>query len=118
MSAPVLAHPDYTKPFILHTDASTMGLGVVLSQKDSASKEHPIAFLFRTFSPAEKNYTSTELECPAIMRGLRKLHSYLDGATFEIITDHSALRWIQTSQEPTKDCCEGLWISSRTKNTW
>lgn len=93
-TAPVLAHPNYTKPFIVHTDASTFGLGVVLSQKDSESKEHPIVFLSRTLSPAEKNYTSTELECLAIIWGLRKLHPYLDGATFEIITDHSALQWI------------------------
>lgn len=93
-TAPVLAHPDYTKPFIVHTDASTTGLGVVLSQKDKDQKEHPIVYLSRTLSPAEKNYTSTEMECLAIIWALKKLHPYLDGSTFDIITDHSALQWI------------------------
>jgi hypothetical protein len=51
-------------------------------------------YLSRTLSPAEKNYSSPELECLAIIWELRKLHCYLDGATFEIITDHSALQWI------------------------
>jgi hypothetical protein len=50
ITAPVLAHPDYTKPFIIHTDASTSGLGVVLSQRDSENKEHPIVFPSRTLS--------------------------------------------------------------------
>lgn len=93
-TAPVLAHPDYNKPFIVHTDASTTGLGVVLSQKDADAKEHPIVYLSRTLSPAEKNYSSTEMECLAIIWALKKLHPYLDGSTFEIITDHSALQWI------------------------
>ena len=93
-SAPILAHPDYTKPFILHTDASTVGLGAVLSQLDSDKLEHPIIFLSRSLTDAEKNYTATELECLAIIWAIRKLHPYLDGSNFTLITDHSALQWL------------------------
>ena len=42
--APILVMPDWTKPFILQTDASTFGLGYVLSQIDGTGEEHPIAF--------------------------------------------------------------------------
>lgn len=94
-TAPVLAHPDYSKPFILHTDASTHGLGGILSQKkDGDTKEHPIVYISRVLAPAEKNYSATELECLAIVWSLKKLHPYLDGCKFELITDHSALQWI------------------------
>lgn len=93
-TAPVLAHPDYTKPFLVHTDATTTGLGVVLGQMDEQKGEHPILFLSRTLTPAEKNYGSTEMECLAMIWAIKKLHPYLDGSKFTIITDHSALKWI------------------------
>ncbi len=93
-SAPVLAHPNYEKPFLVYTDASGTGLGVVLSQNDDEQREHPILYLSRTLTPAEQNYTSTEMECLAIIWALKKLHPYLDGSKFTIITDHSALQWI------------------------
>jgi transposase InsO family protein len=93
-SAPTLAHPDYDKPFLLYTDASNLGLGAVLAQNDSEGKEHPIVYLSRTLSPAESNYTITELECLAIVWSVRKLHAYLDGVKFTLITDHSALQWL------------------------
>jgi hypothetical protein len=93
-SAPILAHPDYTKPFILHTDASTVGLGAVLSQLDAEQHKHPIIFLSRSLTDAEKNYAATELECLAIVWAVRKLHPYLDGSDFTLITDHSALQWL------------------------
>ena len=60
MTAPILSYPNFNKPFILSTDASTSGLGAVLSQKDEEGKEHPIWFASRTLSPAEKNYNITE----------------------------------------------------------
>ncbi|TYJ51186.1 hypothetical protein B9479_008259, partial [Cryptococcus floricola] len=93
-SAPILAHPDYSKPFILSTDASTVGLGAILSQRDDKHHEHPIVYLSRSLQGAEKRYTATELECLAIVWALSKLRGYVEGATLEIITDHSALQWI------------------------
>jgi hypothetical protein len=95
-SAPVLAYPNYEKPFVLYTDACVMGLGAVLSQNDDAGQEHPIVFLSRSLTDAEKNYSITELECLAIVWSVKKLHVYLDGSKFNLITDHSALQWLFT----------------------
>ena len=93
-TAPVLAHPNYDKEFILQTDASILGVGGVLGQKDDDGLEHPIAYISRSLTPAEVNYTITELECLAIIWCVRKLHCYLDGSKFLLQTDHSALQWL------------------------
>ena len=61
-SAPVLVFPDFDKPFLLETDASKEGLGVVLSQKQSDRQYHPIAFGSHSLTLAEKNYHSSKLE--------------------------------------------------------
>ena len=47
-SPPVLAYPDFLKPFVLHTDASGRGLGAAQEQADG--KNHPIAYASRTLS--------------------------------------------------------------------
>jgi len=93
-SAPILAHPNYEQPFILHSDASTYGLGAVLSQINDKKEEHPILYISRSLSPAEANYSATELECLGIVWAVQKLHPYLDGSQFTLITDHSALQWL------------------------
>ncbi|GBM74610.1 Retrovirus-related Pol polyprotein from transposon 17.6 [Araneus ventricosus] len=53
-SKPVLHSPDYNRQFILQTDASGNGIGVVLSQVTEDDKEHPIVYLSRKFSDVEK----------------------------------------------------------------
>lgn len=93
-SADVLAHPNYTKPFILYTDACIDGFGAILSQIGEDGKEHPICYISRQTSPAERNYSITELECGAVVWSLKKLHPYLAGAKFKLVTDHSALQWL------------------------
>ena len=57
-------------------DASPTGLGVVLSHITDDG-EKPIAFVLRTLSPAEKNYSQLEKEGLAIIFGVKKLHQYL-----------------------------------------
>ena len=64
--APVLARPDFSQPFYLHTDASNFAIGAVRSQKLDG-EERPICFISRVVHKAEKNYTVTEKECLAVI---------------------------------------------------
>ena len=61
MSTPILAFTDYTKEFLLETDASKEGLGAVLSQKQADGQYHPVAYGSRALTDHEKNYHSTNL---------------------------------------------------------
>ena len=62
---PVLITPDFNAPFVLHTDASEVGLGGVLSQVRDG-EEHPITYLSQKLLPHEKNYSTVEKEALAI----------------------------------------------------
>ena len=61
MNSPVLAFANYTKDFLLETDASKEGLGAVLSQK-----QEPVAYGSQALTTHEKNYHSTKLEFLAL----------------------------------------------------
>jgi hypothetical protein len=94
-TTPVLAYPDFEKEFILYTDASGYALGAILSQKDEDEKEHVIYYASKSLTDAEKNYSTTELECYAVVWAVEKFHYYLDGKKFKVITDHYALKWLE-----------------------
>ncbi|GBM57968.1 Retrovirus-related Pol polyprotein from transposon 297 [Araneus ventricosus] len=95
---PILYAPDFNKEFILQTDASNSGMGVILAQKDDNDKEHPVLYLSKKFSETEKKYSTTERECAAIIFAVRKLQCYLDGHTkFLIMTDHNPLVWLKNN---------------------
>eukprot|EP00736_Rhodelphis_marinus_P012188 Rmarinus@m.27500 len=100
-SAEVLAYPDYSKPFQLHTDASGTGLGAVLAQ-NGVGGVRPVVFASRLLSPAERNYTVTEREVLAVVWSIRKFRSYLEGGLpFEVYTDHQAMTWLMSLSDPT-----------------
>lgn len=86
-SAPILATPDFTKPFLLQTDASKTGIGAVLSQIQGENKEeHPIIFLSKKMLPSEMNYSVSEQECLAIVWSIT------------VVTDHKALTWLSNTR--------------------
>ncbi|XP_014469758.1 PREDICTED: uncharacterized protein LOC106741871 [Dinoponera quadriceps] len=96
----VLACPDFIRSFVIQTDASNHGLGVILTQHFPEG-ERVIAYGSRTLSNAEKNYSATELECLAVVWGIRRMRGYLEGYHFTVITDHQSLRWLQRLESPT-----------------
>lgn len=69
---PVLLVPDQSLPFHVHTDASGIGSGRVLTQ-DQGNGHQPIAYGSQKFSPAEQNYSTHEQEMLAIMHALKEL---------------------------------------------
>ena len=94
---PVLYAPDYSKDFILQTDASDKGIGVIMAQRGENKEEHPVLYLSRKFTEAEKRYSATEKECAGIIFAIKKLRHYLDGQRFVIETDHNPLVWLKTN---------------------
>lgn len=92
--APVLIRPDFSKEFQLHCDASDYAIGAVLTQEIDG-QQHPIIFVNRLLTSAERKYTTTEKECKAVLWAIEKLRPYLEGFTFTVYTDHSSLLWLQ-----------------------
>ena len=78
-------------PLKLDCDASKGGLGVVLSHIMPSGEERPIEYASRTLSPAERNYSQVDKESLAIVWGVKRMHIYLYGRSFKLITDHRAL---------------------------
>ena len=88
-TAPVLAYPNYSLPFILHTDSSTDGLGAVLYQKQEEGTR-VIAYASRALTASEANYAPHKLEFLALKWAVTdKFKEYLYGGNwFEVYTDN------------------------------
>ncbi|KAL2607424.1 hypothetical protein R1flu_025997 [Riccia fluitans] len=113
VSSPILAVPDWNKPFHVHTDASSFAIGAVLAQPVNGNRDHPIAYISRKLIPAERNYTTTERETLAIVWATSKFDHHLKANKVKFITDHRAIvdlvrkpnpagrlaRWILALQE-------------------
>lgn len=98
-SAPVLSCPDFTKPFAIHCDASSAGIGGVLIQTIDGL-EHPIAYYSRCLNTHERNYGITERELLAVLDSVTHFRPYIEGAHFKVVTDHSSLKWLGSLSNP------------------
>lgn len=79
-TAPTLAHPESTRPYLVKTDASDFALEAILSQPDSADTLHPVAFYLRKFTAAEINYKFYDKELLAIIIAFEYWRPYFLGA--------------------------------------
>ena len=99
-SAPLLVFPDFSKRFILETDASGLGLGAILSQEQSDRLIAPIAYVSRTLQQHEANYGISELEALAVVWATKHFRVYLYGHPCDVYTDHEALQALLNTPHP------------------
>jgi hypothetical protein len=99
MSKPILQYPNFSREFVLTTDATNDGIGAILSQGE-IGKDLPVAYASRNLNKAERNYTTSEKELLAIVWGIKYFRPYLYGRKFKIASDHKPLMWIMNIKDP------------------
>ncbi|MBW0501245.1 hypothetical protein O181_040960 [Austropuccinia psidii MF-1] len=103
--APLLLMPDWKIPFKLYIDACGEGLGASLHQVQIVNDkpyEGPICFISRQIKPTEARYGASQMECLCLVWALEKLHYYLDGSLFEIITNYNAVKSLLNTKKPNR----------------
>ena len=90
-STSVLAHCDPKLPLQLAGDASSYGIGAVISYVLPDRSERPISYASRTLSSSECNYAQLEKEALSLVYGVQRFHSYPYGRPFILYTDHKPL---------------------------
>ena len=110
-SKPILRYPDFTRDFIVHTDASGYGIGAVLAQmqrppqSDDSSGETDevevvIAYTSKHLDDRQCKWSTTEKEAFAIVHAIDVFKPYLYGSKFTVFTDHRPLEWLMSKNEP------------------
>ena len=114
--APILAYADFKTPFILHTDASSDGLVVVVYQYLD-NQRRVIAYAPRSLSPSERNYPAHKLEFFALKWAITdKFHEYLYGAEFQVLTDNNPLTYVLTTAK--LDATGHRWAAALSNYTF
>lgn len=115
-TAPVLGFADPKLPYILHTDASTTGLGAALYQEQEG-KLRAIAFASRGLTQSESKYPAHKLEFLALKWAVtEKFSYYLNGVSFTVVTDSNPLTYLLTI--PKLDAISYRWLSDLSTFTF
>lgn len=91
---PVLAIPNFEKPFKVETEGSLSAVAAIRAEKKEDKKYHLDQYALRTMKAAEQKYLVCEKEAVAVIFALKKFYIYLLGPTaFQLFTDHQALKY-------------------------
>ena len=95
-SSPVLLAPDFDKSFKLAVDASDIGAGAVLIQEDNNGVDHPVCYFSKKFNKQQKNYSTIEKECLALILAIQHFEVYLTSCQSPIVvfSDHNPLSFL------------------------
>ena len=93
IQAPILKPPDWSKPMILRTDASGIGLGGSLCQMYDDGRR-VIEYFSKKLTPTEQNYDTRERECYSIVWAFSRMTKYLMGRRFILENDHLNIKYL------------------------
>ena len=110
-AAPCLAHPNLETRFTLYTDASKIAVGAVLLQLDLNGVERAVSLFSKKLSSAQRNYSTFERECLAVVCALEHFPVYLLARPFRLRTDHRALQWLLL-KEPKASARISGWLAT------
>ena len=97
---PVLRPPDWDKPFYVFYDASNVVVGTALCQSTGEKgKDQPIAYASKQLTLAERNYTTTERECLAMVFSVKKFCHYLMCKLVFFFVDNIAIKLLVSKAE-------------------
>ena len=99
--APILAHADPAKPYVIQTDASAFAIGGFLAQNQSDGSLRPIAYWSRKLNGAETRYSATERELLALVEAVDEWRVYIEGSPHSVIlrSDHRPLMWLNSKPD-------------------
>ena len=100
INPPILTLPRESAPYTLDVDACDSQLGACLQQEQPDGTLAPCGFYSRTLNQAEKNYSTPEKECLAMVWAILLLRPYLERKRFTIRTDEVALKWLLSLKDP------------------
>ncbi|MBW0567899.1 hypothetical protein O181_107614 [Austropuccinia psidii MF-1] len=104
-NAPLLLMADWKIPLKLYIDACGEGFGAALHQIqifNDKPYEGPICFVSRQIKPTEVRYGASQMECLCLVWALEKLHYYLVGSVFKVITDFNAVKSLLNMKTPNR----------------
>lgn len=92
-SAPILGNPDFTKQFVIESDASDNAIGAALVQEQDG-QTRIISYFSKKLSTTQKKYAAVEKECLAVLLAIDNFRHYVEGTRFRVVTDARSLLWL------------------------
>lgn len=114
VSAPILANPDFTQPFIIETDSSDLAVGSVLVQVLRGERKC-IAYYSKKLSSTQRKYSATERECLAVLLSIENFRHFVEGNRFVVQTDAMSLTFLKSMSIESKSPRIARWALKLSK---